>query len=33
MGLEVLVNDKRAMGYFEALMREFKLSGRVVIRP
>lgn len=32
VGLEVIVNDSRAVAFFESLMREFKIPGRVVVK-
>jgi hypothetical protein len=32
VGLEVIVNDSRAVAFFESLMREFEIPGRVVVR-
>ncbi len=32
VGLEVVVNDGRAVAFFESLMREFKIPGRVVVK-
>ena len=31
VGLEVVVNDSRAVAFFEALLREFRIPGRVVV--
>jgi hypothetical protein len=31
VGLEVIVNDSRAVSFFEALLREFRIPGRVVV--
>jgi hypothetical protein len=33
VGLEVIVNDARAVPFFEALLAEFRIPGRVVIKP
>lgn len=33
VGLEVITNDARAVPFFEALLRELGLPGRVVVRP
>ncbi|WP_257461053.1 restriction endonuclease fold toxin-2 domain-containing protein [Archangium lipolyticum] len=33
VGLEVVVNDTRAAPFFEALLRQFNLSGEVLVRP
>lgn len=33
VGLEVVVNDSRAVAFFESLLREFGIPGRVVVRP
>jgi hypothetical protein len=33
MGLEVIVNDGRAVPFFEALLRQFGIPGEVVVRP
>ncbi|WP_095979354.1 hypothetical protein [Melittangium boletus] len=30
---EVVINEERAIGYFEELLLEFKISGRIVVRP
>ncbi|HSP78316.1 MAG TPA: restriction endonuclease fold toxin-2 domain-containing protein [Myxococcaceae bacterium] len=33
VGLEIIVNDARAAPFFELLMHELGIPGRVVIRP
>lgn len=33
MGLEIIINDARAMSFFEALLKEFGIPGRIVVRP
>jgi hypothetical protein len=33
VGLEVVVNDSRAVPFFQALLRQFNLSGEVLVRP
>jgi hypothetical protein len=33
VGLEVIVNDARAVSFFEALLAEFGIPGRVVVKP
>jgi hypothetical protein len=33
MGLEVIVNDGRAVPFFEALLKQFGIPGEVVVRP
>jgi hypothetical protein len=33
VGLEVIVNDARAISFFETLMKEMKIPGRVVSKP
>jgi hypothetical protein len=33
VGLEVITNDERAIVFFETLLRETNIPGRVVIKP
>jgi hypothetical protein len=33
VGLEVVVNDSRAVTFFQALLRQFNLPGEVLVRP
>jgi len=32
VGLEIVVNDSRAIAFFESLMREFRIPGQVVVK-
>jgi hypothetical protein len=33
VGLEVVVNDSRAILFFQALLRQFNPPGEVIVRP
>jgi hypothetical protein len=32
MGLEIITNDARAVAFFDALLKEFGIPGRVVVQ-
>jgi len=33
VGLEVIINDSRAVPFFESLLRELRIPGLVVVKP